>query len=279
MPRMLCLVERRQVGRLGTNQSAPLVASRRSSQEKRPWRELPAVENPVEAEFLRPVLLGESILPYRVFRPFKGVIPFGSNDFVLDAQAAANRGIGGLHGWMRKAEEVWNANSNNGAMTLTEWWNYHSKLSAQFPIAPLRVIYAKAGTRPAACVVRDFRAVIDHTLYWAKPRTENEAQYLVAILNSEAARQRAEQYQARGQWGARHFDKVVFNLPIPRFDERSKLHQALAAAAAEAEKLAAQVQLPENAKFQRARRLVRDALAAAGIAARIDALVARLLDG
>jgi len=279
VPRMLCLVERRQVGRLGTNQSAPLVASRRSSQEKRPWRELPAVENPVEAEFLRPVLLGESILPYRVFRPFKGVIPFGSNDFVLDAQAAANRGIGGLHGWMRKAEEVWNANSNNGAMTLTEWWNYHSKLSAQFPIAPLRVIYAKAGTRPAACVVRDFRAVIDHTLYWAKPRTENEAQYLVAILNSEAARQRAEQYQARGQWGARHFDKVVFNLPIPRFDERSKLHQALAAAAAEAEKLAAQVQLPENAKFQRARRLVRDALAAAGIAARIDALVARLLDG
>jgi SAM-dependent methyltransferase len=106
VPRMLCLVERRQMGRLGTNPSAPLVASRRSTQEKRPWKELPGIENSVEAEFLRPILLGESILPYRVFRPREGVAPLSSSGFVLDAEAAANRGFSGLHGWMRKAEAV-----------------------------------------------------------------------------------------------------------------------------------------------------------------------------
>ena len=42
--------------------------------------------------------------------------------------------------------------------------------------------------------------------------------------------------QARGQWGARHFDKVMFTLPIPRFDSSEALHNELAAAAAEAEK-------------------------------------------
>jgi hypothetical protein len=222
VPRMLCLVERRPAGRLGTNPSAPLVASRRNSQEKQPWKRLPGIENPVEAEFLRPVLLGESILPYRVFRPFEGVAPLTGTGFVLNAEAAANRGFGGLHGWMRKAEATWKENAESGAMTLIGRWNYHNELGAQFPIAPIRVIYAKAGTLPAACVLRQPKAVIDHMLYWASPASEDEARYLAAILNSETARARAAHFQARGQWGARHFDKVMFNLPIPRFDSTSR---------------------------------------------------------
>ena len=104
------------------------------------------------------------------------------------------------------------------------------------------------------------------------------AQYLVVILNSEMTRSRIAHYQARGQWGARHFDKVVFNLPIPRFDPANALHAELAAAARDAEDAAAKVDLPASAKFQRARALVRAALADAGLSQRIDALVARLLD-
>jgi hypothetical protein len=70
----------------------------------------------------------------------------------------------------------------------------------------------------------------------------------------------------------------MFNLPIPRFDPKNRLHLALAEAAREAEKIAAAVALPENIKFQRARSLIRAALKAAGIAQKIDALVAQLLD-
>ena len=72
VPRMLCLVERKAMGRLGVDPSAPFVVSRRNKQEKTPWKDLPGIENRVEAEFLHPVLLGESILPYRVFRPVRG---------------------------------------------------------------------------------------------------------------------------------------------------------------------------------------------------------------
>ncbi len=278
VPRMLCVVERRTMGWLGSNPAAPLVASRRNGQEKKPWKQLPSIEHSVEAQFLHPVLLGESILPYRVFRPFEGVVPVTAEGAILDADGAANRGYAGLHGWMTAAEAMWNENSDNGSMTLIERWNYHNELGAQFPMPPLRVVYAKAGTLPAACLVRD-QAVIDHKLYWTGPSSADEGYYLVSILNCETARKRTASLQSRGQWGARDFDKVVFTLAIPRFDETIPLHAELAAAGREAENVAASVPLPEAVKFQRARKLVRDALTEAGISTRIDGLVARLLDG
>lgn len=279
VPRMLCLVERKSMGRLGFDPSAPFVASRRNNQEKLPWKALPGIENRVEAAFLHPVLLGESILPYRVARVFDAVIPVTEKGEVLDAAASANRGFEGLHGWMSKAEAVWKSHSESGAMTLVERWNYHNELGAQFPIAPLRILYAASGSLPAACVLRDTRAVIEHKLYWAAATNEEEAQYLTAVLNSESARAKAEKYQSRGQFGARDFDKVMFNLPIPRFDSAIALHRGLANAASRAQELASQVEISESAKFQRARAIVRSTLTETGIAREVDELVVRLLDG
>jgi hypothetical protein len=277
VPRMLCLVERQSLGRLGGDPTAPFVVSRRNNQEKQPWKSLPGVEHRVEAEFLHPVLLGESILPYRVWRPFEGVVPVTAQGAVLDAEAAANRGYSGLRGWMTAAEAVWNAHRPSD-ISLIQQFDYYGKLSAQFPIPRLRVVYAASGTHPAACILQDSDAVIEHKLYWAAVSSRTEAAYLSAILNSETSRSRTASFQSRGQWGARDFDKVVFNLPIPLFDPANALHREIAAAAAEAERIAATFELPEGVKFQRARKLIRDALAEAGIAQQIDALVAQLLD-
>jgi hypothetical protein len=277
VPRMLCLVERKSIGRIGPDPRNPLVASRRTSQEKEPWKSLPGIEHKVEAEFLRPVLLGESILPFQVFRPFEGVIPVNGDGTVMDARTAADRGYSGIVGWMRTTEKCWRDNAES-EMTLRERWNYHNELGAQFPIPPLRVVYAKAGTLPAAAIVRNSNAVIDHKLYWFAPGSESEAAYLTTILNSELARSRVAHFQSKGQFGARDFDKVMFTLPIPRFNRVNGLHEDLAAFGSEAEKLAITVELPKDVRFQRARKLVRDALADAGLAQKIDALVERLLD-
>jgi SAM-dependent methyltransferase len=278
VPRMLVLVERRQVGRLGADLSAPHVESRRNSLEKKPWKEIGGVESRVETEFLRPIFLGESILPYRVLRSFEGVIPVAGAGDVLDSEAAANRGFDGLHSWMRRAELVWNANTKNSSMKLVDRWNYHNELGAQFPIPPVRVVYAKGGSQPAACLLREPEGIVDHMLYWAEPTSETEGRYLIAIFNSETVRARSERFQARGQFGARHFDKVAFQLPIPRFDPENELHRALSSAAAEAEQVAEAVDLPTGVKFQRARGLIRIALRQAGISERVDRLTAELLD-
>ncbi|HEY7297310.1 MAG TPA: hypothetical protein VH684_05170 [Xanthobacteraceae bacterium] len=195
---------------------------------------------------------------------------------MLDAAAAERRGKTGLSGWMAQAQALWKEHGVSD-MTLGERWNYHDELGAQFPAAPLRILYAASGTLPCALVVRDDRAIIEHAIYWSKFTSVGEGNYLAAILNSESSRAKVASLQARGQWGARHFDKVMFTLPIPRFDAKEQLHRDLAAAGAEAEKIASKVDLPEDIHFQAARRHVREALADAGISKRIDGLVAQLL--
>jgi hypothetical protein len=279
-PRMLCFVERVALGRLGADPSAPLVSSRRNSGEKAPWRSVESIRGQVESHFLRPVLFGESILPYRVFETFEGVIPVDEKHEPLSSEAALNekRAFEKLGSWMKQAETQWDLHKAVGTnLTLIEQLDYHGKLAAQFPIAQLRIVYAKSGTLPAACVIRDNRTVIDHKLYWAKPADEGEAGYLCTILNSETCRARAAQYQARGQFGARDFDKVIWNLPIPRYNAKLKLHRDLAEAGKSAEETAALVILKEGEKFQRARKRVRDALIANGIAGEIEKLVEKLL--
>jgi hypothetical protein len=178
---------------------------------------------------------------------------------------------------MNLAEKLWEDNKRSD-MSLVQMFDYFGQLTAQFPVRPLRVVYSKAGMQPAARILRNRTEIIENTLYWCGVSMENEALFLTAILNSETARKRVERFQARGQWGARHFDKAMFNLPIPRFDASQSLHNDIVAAAAEAERIAAAFELSETVKFQRARKLIRDALTESGIAPHIDALVARLLD-
>lgn len=71
----------------------------------------------------------------------------------------------------------------------------------------------------------------------------------------------------------------MFNLPIPLFDASRPLHRDLAQAGADAESVAAMVELVEGEKFQRARRRIREALAEEGIGGEIEKLVEKLLDG
>lgn len=276
-PRRLCVVERVAAGKLGANPAAPLVESRTSNLEKPPWRDLPPLRGPVEKEFLRPLYLGESIAPYRLLTPALAVIPWEeSSGRLLGAAAAQAGGYPRLARWMADAERLWDAHKRS-EMTFVEQLDYYGKLTAQLPPKPLRVLYAKAGTLPAAALLTDQTALVDHKLYWAVAQKPDEARYLMAILNSETARKRIAHLQSRGQWGARDFDKVMFEQPIPRFDPKVSLHRELAGAAVEAERVAAAVPLKEGTHFVRARRMIREALKEVGVADRIDQLVAKLL--
>ncbi len=278
-PRFLLFVERRSMGRLGSDPTAPMLQSRRSPLEKEPWKSLPSLEGQVEAEFLRPALLGESILPYRFLESYEAVIPIDSAGTILDSKCAENSHLLKLADWLAKAEQVWSDNAASDKLTLSKRWNYQRGLTNQIPVSGLRIVYAASGSQPAACLIRDRSALVEHKLYWNSPSSEEEAYYLLTLLNSEVTRSRAEQYQSRGQFGARDFDKVIWNLPIPVFNPKSKLHKALANAGTRAEEAANLVDLIEGEKFQRARKRVRDTLIENGIAAEIDKLVEKLLAG
>ncbi len=68
-------------------------------------------------------------------------------------------------------------------MQLAQLFDYFGQLSAQIPIAPVRVVYAKAGSLPAACIIRGGNLLVENLLYWAPVGAEAEALYLSAILN------------------------------------------------------------------------------------------------
>ena len=157
--------------------------------------------------------------------------------------------------------------------------DYFGQLSSQFPIQPIRVLYTKAGTNLAATVVDDPLAIIDHKLYWAPVPSLAEAHFLCGLLNSEALRQRVEQYQSTGQFGARDFDKYVFNQPIPRFSSECALHRGISEAGASAEAVAKEVSMREGEHFTITRRRIRRALADHGIGQRLEELASEVLNG
>jgi hypothetical protein len=278
VPRMLAVVESVAATGVGTNAATPLVRSRKNNQEKEPWRSLPPLQMTLEREALRQLYLGESVAPYRMLDPVLSMIPWDGAK-LLDSAGAGLAGMPGLSLWLAQAEGLWTKHrSPTTTISLLEQFNYYQKLSGQFPIAPLRVLYSKAGSLPAAAVLRSGSAVVDHKAYWSAVASEGEAYYLVAVLNSETARQRVEHFQSRGQWGARDFDKVLFELPIPEFDATSALQRELADAAGVAETVASGVDI-SGMGFVRARGKIREALREDGIAGQIDELVAQLLDG
>ena len=277
LPRVLFVVERAPVGRLGGDPAAPVVRSRRTALEKEPWRSLPALEGRVEAQFLRPLYLGESIAPFRLLDAPLAVIPWDDDaGKLLDRDAARDAARLNLSRWLSEVEELWKQHGKRSDEPLVPRLDFFGQLSAQMPPGPIRVIYGASGTLPAAAILRDRRAIVEHKLYWTAAG-EDEARYLEAILNSETARAGAAHLQSRGQWGARDFDKVMLELPIPDFSASDALHVDLVAAAGQAEVVSASVALPSGVNFIRARRLIRSALEGDGVGPRIEGLVTRLL--
>lgn len=197
----------------------------------------------------------------------------------MNAQTAEDNGFPRLAAWMRQAEECWESGKGRKEreLTLVGRWDYWGKLSAQFPIAPLRVVYTTSGTLPASAVIHDDHAVVDTKLYYAAVSGLDEAR--TWPLRSTARRRRSARRRcSRGGSGERATSTSGFlMLPIPRFDAENALHLELAALAADAERIAGEVELPKRAGFVKARQIIRAALAADGVAQRIDARVAQLL--
>jgi len=207
-----------------------------------------------------------------------GIIPWDAkNKQVMDSEEALRAGHRDLAKWLAEAERLWDT-LGTGGMSLRQRWNYNRAISVQFPSADVRVFYAASGTQPAAVKLLGGKgAIAEHKLYWSACKSPEEADFLCAILNSEAARSRAEHWQSEGQWGKRDFDKAVFNLPIPLFDSKDKLHKELAAAAMHAEHVAVRVDIKDGEHFTRTRKHIRDTLVEEGVGGEIEKLVEKLL--
>lgn len=275
VPRLLFMVEEQPSSPLGVPAGRRAVRSARSSYEKEPWRSLPAVEGVVEEEFVRPALLSESVLPYRLLELREAVVPVEGSE-LLRADGDRIDLYPGLAQWWRTAEEMWVANRSSDRLDLSEQLDYRSKLSVQVPAQRERIVYTASGMHLSAARVADPRAIIDKSLYWATAHGSSEASYLCAILNSPVTTELVRPLMSYGK-DERHIDKFVWDLPIPPFNEDQESHVELAELGTRAEEFVAGLDLDESVHFPTLRRQVREALASSELGREVEGLVRELI--
>lgn len=277
VPRMLFFIERLDPGPLGMPQGQAMVRSVRSSLEKPPWRDLPALKGPMDTEFITPVVLSEHVLPYRTTSPAEAVIAWDrGKKRLLQPDEPRLDSYKRLSKWWRQAAEVWNEHRSSDRLSFVDQLDYHGKLSKQFPVPSIRVVYTASGMHLCAAQVQHNRALIDSSLYWCRAVTVEEAHYLCAILNAACVTELVRPHMSYGK-DERHIHKHVWKLPVPLFDAKNKAHTKLAELGEEVEEAVAELELDDTLHFAARRRRIREFLAEHPTAQKIEAAVAKLL--
>jgi hypothetical protein len=225
-----------------------------------------------------PVLLGDSLLPFRTRAERTGVIPWTGSQLISGEDAALET-FAGLEAWWKQAESEWEAKrtDDNSDRSLLGQIDYMHKLRLQLPVKPHRVVYTGRGERATAARIQNPAAIVDHALYWAAFETQDEAVYVSAVINSEALHERVKDALSRGLYGGRNIHRVPFLVSWPQFDPSDDLHQGIRSAGERAEAAASALDGVEGKGIAWARKRVRGALEESGIASEIEQLVEQLL--
>ena len=232
-------------------QAAPTITvnPRRGSQDKVPWKDLDLTAitgQTVENRHLFDVHLGETIAPYVALEPLKVLLPLKREDVAIPTDDDGPGGIrlGGLERRMRErwqtVSRLWEDNrALANSLTLLQRLDYVHNLQAQLEWQnnpngrPVRLVYTTSG-QPTAGLLGEDEILVDHVLYWISCRNIEEANYLLAIINSVSLYNAVSGMMPKGQFGARHLHKHLWKLPIPEFDPSQELHTAIAGAGATA---------------------------------------------
>ena len=237
--------------RLGFDPKRPFVktSERAKATGKAEYRDI-VVKGNVEREFLYATLTSTELVPFGHLPPRIVVLPvepYGNRYRIIKAEEALRRGYTGLASWLNKCEALWRKKRGNkyAKMDLYQQFNYMNKLIRQNPRSRYKVLYPASATYIVSCVVdtespeiimisinghklklRGF--IADVKTFYYETNDENEAYYLVAILNSRIIDELIKPMQTKGAFGPRDIGKKVLELPIPKYDPSNPIHRRLA---------------------------------------------------
>ncbi len=136
----------------------------------------------------------------------------------------------------QKVSKYWEENkARANRLNLLKNLDYMGKLSSQLEWQtdhgdrPIRLVYTTSG-QPTAAVIYDDEALVDCKLFWVSCKTQQEANFLLAVINSGALREAVKSLMSKGQFGARDLHKHLWKLRIPEFDASDALYAELAEA-------------------------------------------------
>ena len=225
------------------------VKPRLSKQDKVLYEgQLSQLEGVVSNDHLFDVYLGECIAPYVALDPLRAALPVHLSTMTMplnhdncpgDKHGACQLEVEALHStmqrrWNNAAELFRDAHKDRSITELLDNLNHLNKMTDQLEYlraaveddVAVRVAYATSG-EPTAAIIRNRNAIVESNLYQTICRSEEEASYVLAVINSNALATAAETFMSRGLYGARHFHKHGWKLPIPRYDASDPLHVRL----------------------------------------------------
>jgi len=245
-PRNLWFVKLVRHGILGFNPQKPFVKTDESIGSKPPWNRA-RVEGNVEREFLFATILGEDLIPFGLLGVKPVVLPIvvgkGVISIIRGSKDAKRIGYDGLADYLARVERMWEQFGKDKKLDLYEWIDFRRKLTKQHPTASFKVLYTGSATYLTSAAVdqsRKFSVELDGSrfelkgfiaeskTYQYETNDINEANYLVAILNSKVVDDAIKPLQTRGLWGARDIHKRPLLLPIPKFKKTDPTHKRIA---------------------------------------------------
>ena len=219
--------------------------------------QLHLLDGVVHNDHLFDVYLGECVAPYVALDPLKATLPayratmsmpLNHDDCNDDRHDACRLDVDALHPTMQRRWNTANqlyreVHQSQAIKDLYNRLNHLKGFTSQLEYLRnasdsnglIRVAYTEAG-RPTAAVIRDDHAIIDYKLFQTRCQTQDEARYLIAILNSSELARKAKPF-CTTNWAKeiRSFDKNGWKLPIPRYDTDDPLHVRLSELGATAE--------------------------------------------
>ena len=272
-PRLLIIVQPDKAPPLGVGEGRRPVRSNRGTYPKGAWKSIDDLEGVIESQFVHRVLLGESVMPYWQRSPAEAVLPLRKGRMMRDDEIEDYEG---LRRWWEQARQLTDEHSKSD-LTLDRSIDHYRKLTSQFPIAPIRVVYGASGMHVTACRVTNEQAIVEHQLNWAAARSVEEARYLCAVLNSVAVTKAVEPFMTSGKGGGRHIGSHLWKLPIPLCDASDELHRNLADLGGQAEQFVTGLDNNSSKAHGHIRAKIRKHLAASDLGQEIEESVRRLL--
>ena len=247
-PRPLWFVDIVEDQRLGINPLKPRVKSSEDAikNAKGNWKKV-IIEGNVEKEFIFVTLLSRNLIPfgYRKLSPI--VLPIKVKDGVISLLSRKQlKGLGklGMAMWVEKAQEYWDKyateKDKRNFPRVEESLNHLGLLEVQNLKRKFVVVSASSGTHTSSCVINRAQLsniafhhithngiIMEKTTFYYETDVEDEAYYLSAIINSRTIDEHIKPLQAKGSFGERHIQRIIFELPIPRFDPSNETHLRL----------------------------------------------------
>ena len=222
------------------------VNPRRGVYDKAPWKSLDLAAitgQTIEDRHLFDVHLGETVAPYVTLEPLKALLPVKRGDAAIPVNEDGPGGVrmSGLDRRMRERwrdiSRLWEENkARANRLSLLGQLDYMGKLSSQLDWQrapddrPIRLVYTTSG-QPTSALLRNDSDLVESVLYWVACKDIEEANYLLAVINSDTLAEAVNAYTVPNWAGnTRHLHKHLWKLPIPEFDAGVDLHAGIASA-------------------------------------------------